>query len=358
MIRVAVPKMPSISDLTPYLLRIEQTEIYSNNGPLKMELEETVAKLFNLSPKNIAVCSNGTVGLTGLLETSGLQPKHKIVIPSWTFVATPISVIQAGFKPIFADVDMTTWALKAEYIKSSSIYVSPFGLPVCLPEIESRLNRENQTLIIDAAASLANYKYFDLSSKNRFAIMLSLHATKLIGAGEGGIVISNDVEWIQEFKKWTNFGFAGSRESVVSGSNAKMSEYSASVALASIKNYHKNYEVFKKLTDNCHLGTIKLSFTTHPAMSMGYVSPYWIVKLDNSDQKRQLIAELNRLEIEWRDWWGQGCHPMKKFLEINKLGAMENTKILSGQTIGLPFHHKLKEDDLGLIFQALAKIRA
>ena len=357
MIRVAVPKMPRLTDLTPYLLRIEQSDIYSNNGPLKMELEEVLADMFNLSPDKIAVCSNGTLGLTGLIKTSGIHPEHKIVIPSWTFAATPISVTQAGFTPIFADVNLSTWSMKEEYLYSGSIYVSPFGYPVCLPEIESGLNHENQTLIIDAAASLPNYKYFNLTSKNRFAIMLSLHATKLIGAGEGGIVISNDVEWIKAFKKWTNFGFAGSRESVVEGSNAKMSEYSAAVALASIKIYHKNYEAFRNLTNKCHLGTTKLNFNTHPAMSMGYVSPYWIVKLNQSEQKSRLISELSKLEIEWRDWWSSGCHSMKTFLNIEKLGDLDNTKTLSELTIGLPFHHKLEEDDLNLIFHALENIR-
>jgi len=348
--------MPSLADLTPYLLRIEQSDIYSNNGPLKMELEKVVGNMFNLPPDNVAACSNGTLGLTGLLETSGIHPEHKVIIPSWTFVATPISVTQAGFTPAFADVNLSTWALKEEYLKSGSIYVSPFGYPVCLPEIESSLNRENQTLIIDAAASFPNYKYFNLISKNRFAIMLSLHATKLIGAGEGGIVISNDVDWIKAFKKWTNFGFAGSRESVVVGSNAKMSEYSAAVALASIANYHKNYEIFKKITDHCYAATSSLNLETHPAMAKGYVSPYWIVKFNHVEQKRMLIFELSKLDIEWRDWWASGCHNMKNFLKIEKVGFLENTKILSELTIGLPFHHKLEERHLNLIFRTLARV--
>jgi dTDP-4-amino-4,6-dideoxygalactose transaminase len=244
-----------------------------------------------------------------------------------------------------------------EYIKSSSIYVSPFGLPVCLPEIESGLELEDQILIIDAAASLPNHKYFNLSSKNRYAIMLSLHATKLIGAGEGGIVISNDVEWIKEFKKWTNFGFAGSRESDLFGSNAKMSEYSAAVALASINNFNTNYEVFQKLTNYCGLGTNNLNLSTHPAMSKGYISPYWIVKLNHSVQKHRLISELKNLDIEWRNWWGQGCHKMKVFSKIDKLGSLENTKTLSDLSIGLPFHHKLEESHIDLILQTLAKVR-
>jgi len=348
--------MPNLKELEPYLLKIEKTDTYSNNGPLKLELEEIIAANFGLSKENVAVCSNGTLGLVGLIQTSGIKYSKKIIIPSWTFVATPLSVISAGFTPVFADVDLRTWGMKEEHIQTGSIYVSPFGYPVSIPDLEKRLNNSNETLIIDAAASLSNYKYFDLKAKNRFAIMLSLHATKLIGAGEGGVIISNDTEWVKKFRIWTNFGFDGSRDSDHLGTNAKMSEYSAAVALASLANYELNFKKFKTISEQCRNGTKKLNLISHPAMTDGYVSPYWIIKLNDSKQKRDLIIELNKLEIEWRDWWSSGCHAMSAFKIIKNIQPLDNTKILADSTIGLPFHYYLKESDINLVLQVISKV--
>jgi dTDP-4-amino-4,6-dideoxygalactose transaminase len=358
LIKIAIPKMPNLKELEPYLLKIEKSGIYSNNGPLKSELEEVIAANFGLSMENVAVCSNGTLGLAGLIQTSGIESSKKIVIPSWTFVATPLSVISAGFTPLFADVDLSTWGMNVEHVKSGSIYVSPFGYPVSIPDIESRIKSKNETLIIDAAASFSNYQHFNLKTQNRYAIMLSLHATKLIGAGEGGVIISNDKEWVKKFRIWTNFGFSGSRDSDYLGTNAKMSEYSAAVALASINSYKDNFKKFKTLSEHCRAGTRALNLMSHPAMSDGYVSPYWIIKLNDNKQKRDLITELNRLEIEWRDWWSKGCHLMNAFTKVQKIQPLDNTKILADLTIGLPFHYYLNESDIDLILQVVTKVVA
>ena len=57
-------------------------------------------------------------------------------------------------------------------------------------------------------------------------------ATKVLGAGEGGFVISADTALIRDIRARSNFGFAGTREAVAPAANAKLSEYHAAVAHA------------------------------------------------------------------------------------------------------------------------------
>lgn len=81
-------------------------------------------------------------------------------------------------------------------------------------------------VVIDAAAS------FDaLQGPYDAPMVVSLHATKALGAGEGGFVVRPDPEFIQMTQRRGNFGFFGSREAVCDATNAKISEYHAAAAL-------------------------------------------------------------------------------------------------------------------------------
>ena len=64
--------------------------------------------------------------------------------------------------------------------------------------------------------------------------MLSLHATKVFGVGEGGLVLCRNAELIQRCGQVMNFGFLGSREAQVAGFNGKLSEYHAAIGLAAL----------------------------------------------------------------------------------------------------------------------------
>lgn len=352
MIKVFEAKLPSFTNLRPFIEEIDKSRVYSNNGPLSFLLEQRIARLVGLPSENIAVCANGTLGLQGLIATSEISTEE-LISPSWTFVATPLAIRGANKKIVFADIDTETWALDEKYIGEGSLYVLPFGYPINLEKITKSINPKKQSLIIDAAASLANYKFFDFESKHRFAAMLSLHATKLIGAGEGGVVISNDPLWIRKFKSWTNFGFEGTRESRSLGQNAKMSEYTAAVALASLDLWPDHAIKYESLTQICSKITLEVGYACQPSMSEGFISPYWIVKLNSKASKLKLIERLNESHIEWRDWWSYGCHKMKAFRNSERIGQLKNTTELASRTIGLPFHLNLKPNELRLVASML-----
>ena len=59
--------------------------------------------------------------------------------------------------------------------------------------------------------------------------LVSLHATKVLGAGEGGFVLCDNRDLVVDIRRRMNFGFRGSREAMVPAFNAKLSEYHAAV---------------------------------------------------------------------------------------------------------------------------------
>ncbi len=102
----------------------------------------------------------------------------------------------------------------------------PFGQPIDFSTWELFRAETGIAVVIDAAAM------FDTIRAGSIPAVVSLHATKALGVGEGGFVVSDRPQLVQEIQKRSNFGFWGSREATVRSGNGKLSEYAAAVGLA------------------------------------------------------------------------------------------------------------------------------
>src|SRR5262249_2943038 len=111
---------------------------------------------------------------------------------------------------------------------SAVIPVSPFGAPIDYEGWEKFRRDTGIAVVIDAAAA------FDTVRATSVPAIVSLHATKLTGIGEGGFILTRDADFAQETQKRSNFGFWYSRESKVQSLNGKLSEYTAAVGLAAL----------------------------------------------------------------------------------------------------------------------------
>lgn len=344
--------MPAAEQVMPYLQQIDETSIYSNFGPLVTEFENRIASLFGVSPDQVASCSNATQAITGLLQTSqSLQ--SEICVPSWTFAATPLAVLSARCTPSFVDVNLDNWESNIPVGDELGVHVLAFGSDGSDSNLISSIPNSHP-LIVDAAASFSSISNFKLPQNRSWAIVLSTHATKTLGSGEGGFVISNEVDWIKSFKAWSNFGFWGSRESTFQGTNAKMSEYHAAVGLASLDGWHSTRQLLSDLTNKCLGITEELKLTSHPSMKKGIPSNYWVIRLENHLNKLELLRTFDEANISHRDWWSQGAHRMPAFQQFNN-AELPNTELLAETTIGLPFFIGMSNEQLDQIFTTLLK---
>lgn len=362
MIPILKPRLPSYDQLEPYIRKIDQSQWYSNRGPLCQELENRFSRRWDDQAYVTTVC-NATLGLTITLQALGLKPGTGCLVPSWTFSATVLSIMNAGLKPIFVDVDLDTQLPLESDIRrlietsdeniSSLMVVYPFGEPIDYLSWEHLANELNIELVFDAAAA------FDAWQVTNAPSVISLHATKILPAGEGGLIISKDKEFIDEVKARMNFGFCpGSRESMYQGTNAKLSEYHSAIALAALDSYPKKREqlqevaqIYKLTTDELELGYPKGFGTSWLALSFSLVLP----KTLDLSKTENFLKENG---IQTRRWWGE-CHKMKVHQDHRAIDELTNTGYLYNQTLGLPFGTFLHEaEDLHKICRTLRKLFA
>lgn len=311
-----------------------------------MNLEARLSEHFGVRAEQVVVCANGTVALEGAVATA--PAGHGAwEVPSWTFTATALAALRSGDGVRFVDVDLEQ---RAKFTPGASrgIDVLPFGaahswrdriLPV-------------DVLIVDAAAAFDASEAFDFPSGQPTAVCVSLHATKSMPAGEGGIFISNDPGWAADFRRWTNFGMSGSRISQVLGTNGKMSEIVAAVAHASLDEWPERKTQWRALEQQTREVAVRLGIEV-PGGTPGRARPYWNIQVRDESVRDGLAAHLAANQIDTRRWWESGCHNMPAFANVPR-GPLPNTETFARTTLGLPCHLGLTAADISRIELLLA----
>lgn len=366
MIPIMRPLLPQAEFIMPYLREIDQNRWYSNFGPLTTQLEKRMAEFFSLEAGQVVSMGNGTAGLTNTLRAMDLPHNTFCIVPSWTFVATAGAACACGLTPYFMDVNEASWALGPETVRkqlknipgqvSVVIVVAPFGAPVNTAAWDAFTEETGIAVIIDGAAAFDSVSSVAEAAVGKTPIMISLHATKVLGVGEGGLILSKNSQLITRVREMSNFGFSAPRLIVVPGTNGKMSEYSAAIALAAMDLWPQKREMWMRLK----LHYIK---ALEVAVSKGVSSPWlaeeWVSSTCNvrlpTTTAESVIKALGERGIESRQWWVKGCHRQPAYSKFPH-GKLNVTETLVDSVIALPFSLDLKEQEINYITQNLAEI--
>ena len=324
--------VPSLENVLPYLAEMHESQIFSNNGPLVRELESRIGKLFGFSPEHVCTVTNATLGLLGAIQTSH-QIDNDISIPSWTFAATVLAGVQSGARICLSDVSEDHRSKASD--NKNSVEVLPFGATL----------RECESFLIDAAASFDAATSGAVHLKSHQGLVVSLHATKSLPAGEGGFFLSHDLAWVDRVRSWCAFGFKpGSRQSELTGLNAKMPEVSAAYGLAALDQWPvlraKQLSLKERYIVECNRRGI---IVAPPSLEI-VANPYFLISVD-PEKKQSLVENLARNGVETRDWWGDGAHKMPAFQNLDR-EPMRTTEYLASSTLGLPFWLGINPDKL------------
>tara|TARA_B110000008_G_scaffold276086_1_gene314753 strand:+ start:814 stop:2013 length:1200 start_codon:yes stop_codon:yes gene_type:complete len=240
-----------------YLSSFLDSESKKTKIPWVQRFEETVAK--KLGAKYAIACNSGTSGLHMAMAACGIGQGDEVITPGLTVVMDAYSVIHVGAKPIFVDVDRSTYGIDVSEIKKNInsktkaiITVSLQGLSVDMDPI-IKLAREHNLVVIDDSAQniLGEYKGRVAGTLGDIN-MLSFENKKHMTAGsEGGMLLTDNEDFAIKARKFGGIGYkhmtasAGRTSLALSdvqnpdyerfdtiGLNYRMSEVCAAVGLA------------------------------------------------------------------------------------------------------------------------------
>jgi dTDP-4-amino-4,6-dideoxygalactose transaminase len=335
---VCRPLLPPADDVLPYLREIDASRWYSNFGPLTQRFEERLAEHAGARDAAAVVTAcNATAALTATLLALEIPAGTLCMVPAWTFAASGHAIVQAGLVPWFVDVDARDGALHAGAALSALgaapgalgavLTVSPFGSPVDTGEWEEFSRTTGIPVVLDAASG------FDSVRVSRIPAVVSLHATKVLGVGEGAFVACADTAFVESVRARINFGFVDSREARALALNAKLSEYAAAVGLAGLDAWPATRAAFERVArDYCAAFRAASGVCCQSGYGTDWVSATAIVRVN------RLAAVEDRLTaagIATRRWWGDGLARHQAFAGYPH-APLPATDELAGTTLGLP----------------------
>lgn len=362
LIPVAQPRLPAAEALLPYLQEIDANRYYSNYGPLNKRLESALAMHYGIQPECVTTVVNGTTGLTLAIMALVEKVGGYCLMPSWTFAATGHAVLAAGLVPYFLDVDEQTWALDPAKVEkairrlkghvAAIMPISPFGAPLDISEWDELSTDSGIPVVIDAAAG------FDSLIPGDAPAIVSLHATKVLGVGEGGFVVSRRPDIVTAIQLRANFGFQGRREAAVASLNGKLNEYGAAVGLASLSVWEDTWKDFaSSIAGYRHHATQSGHFFLQHGFGERWVGTNCTVRVDRAPASTYM-DRLRAMGIDSRAWYGEGLHVQSAFRHFPRDGELPVTRMLSQQTIGLPLYRGMGDAVIDKVSFAMSTVGA
>jgi dTDP-4-amino-4,6-dideoxygalactose transaminase len=358
MIPVLIPSLPETDAIVPYLRRIDEARIYSNYGPLTNEFTARLCRFIAAQsgegPVHAALISSGTTAIElALRYRSAGRAGRYCVLPSWTFIATAHAVANVGLSPYFTDVDAETLALTPEIAAralqanpgdvAAVIVVSPCGAPVDVGAWEAFEAEHGVPVVFDAAAAALNLRHVGAQP-----LCVSLHATKAFGIGEGGAIITSDAAMVEAITAMTGFGFsAGSRVSQMRGGNYRISEYAAAVGLAVLDGVDARIARLREVSLAYVAGFERIGVP----MQAGFGHD-WLTMTANAIFAPTAVAEVtaafDEAGIQWRRWYGGGCHTHPTFATCPHDG-LPATRGVAETAIGVPFFPSIAPEQIAQV---------
>jgi len=347
------------------------------------EFEEKYADYIGV--ENAAAVNSGTAALHVALAVMGIGPGDEVIVPPLTFMSTITSVLHQNAIPVFADIDSDTFCLSPEEIKKSIttrtkaiIPVHLYGNSADMDEIMKIANERNLFVIEDCAqAHGTEYKGRKVGGIGHIGVF-SFFATKHMTTGEGGMLTSNNEEWVRKSRIIRSHGLVNRDDHVYLGYNYRMNEIAAAMGLVQLNKLDSFNEqrIKNSLFLLNELGRINTNWFRIPKLSKDIKHTFFwcplVVNTENGFATRDVVEKLKEKGIEVRQRYQEPLYKQKVIQELSpypngcpftcqpesnipnyKSLNLPNVEVLAGNIIGLPNHPELNQEDLEYILEVV-----
>tara|TARA_R110000823_G_scaffold297305_1_gene417435 strand:+ start:1212 stop:2306 length:1095 start_codon:yes stop_codon:yes gene_type:complete len=326
-------------------------------GPAVTELENKLSHF--VGAKHSISCSSGTDALLLAMMAMDIQPGDEIITTPFTFIATAETIAFLKAKPVFVDIEETTYNIDPLKIEAAItdktkaiIPVSLYGQPADMDEINSIANKHNITVIEDAAQSFgATYKGKKSCNLSDIACTSFFPAKPLGCFGDGGAVFTNNDIFAEKIKSLRLHGQSKRYHHQYVGIGGRLDSLQAAVLNAKLDHYDKDVKrrqevaqtYSKYLNDHIPIPVIKEDRTS--------VWAQYSIRLD----KRDLLQEkLKMAGIPTAIHYPMPLHLQECFVYLGgRKGDFPISEKISEEIMSLPMNPYLSENELKYITSKL-----
>lgn len=309
--------------------------------------------------KHVIPCANGTDALQIALMALGLQPGDEIITPSFTYIATVEVAALLHIKPVFVEVDPTTFCIDAAVIEKAItpktkaiVPVHLYGHAADMEPIMQIAKKHNLFVIEDNAQGIGNvYTFADGSMKKTGSIghigCTSFYPSKNLGAfGDGGAMLTDDDALAEKLKMIASHGQSVRYYHDVVGCNSRLDAMQAAILDIKLKHLDEYIDARRKAADfydAAFAGNGKITVPYRAANNRHVFHQYTLTLngVDRDALHQHLAAE----GVPSMIYYPVPAHRQKMFEAFG--GAdyqLPVTDWLTERVISLPIHTELDEE--------------
>ena len=336
------------------------------NGP---EVKKFAAELATYNRiKHVAPCANGTDALQIAMMAQGLQTGDEVIVPAFTYVATAEVIALLGLKPVFIDVDESTFNIDISQLESKLSPKTKAIVPVHLygqcADMEGlmRFARQHQLFVIEDTAQAIGAEYMFSNGENRKAGTMgdigatSFFPSKNLGCfGDGGALFTNNDNLAKKMQMVANHGQNIKYYHDVVGVNSRLDTIQAAVLrikLQHLNEYSTRRQQAAAFYDTTLSGVENIQIPVRAKNSTHVFHQYTLkVKDGKRDELKEYLASKG---IPSMVYYPVPLHLQKAYQGWGyKAGDFPVSEQLCKEVLSLPMHTELEEEQLAFITTAI-----
>jgi dTDP-4-amino-4,6-dideoxygalactose transaminase len=304
--------------------------------------------------------SDGTTALNIILRAMDIGPGDEVITVSHTFIATIEAIVLNGAKPVFVDIDPSTFLMDVSQVEKritprtkAILPVHLYGQPVDMDPLLEIAARHNLRIVEDACqAHGAEYKGRRVGTLGD-AAGFSFYYSKNLGAyGEGGFITTNNSELEARMRKIRDHGSGVRYHHDLIGINGRLDEIQAVVLLAKLPHLtqwnHRRREL-AGLYDICLKGTPVIV----PSISPGIVPVYHLYVI-RAPRRDELQEHLKKNGISTGIHYPVPVHLQEAMKYLGYAArSLPATESAAAEIISLPMYAEASDDDIRYIAESI-----
>lgn len=341
-------------------------------GPVVKECEAAVARYCGCS-HGVGV-SSGTDALLVALMAEKIGPGDEVITTPYSFFATAGSIARVGARPVFVDIDPVTFNINPALVKAAItgktkaiIPVHLYGRMAEMDEIMLLAARHALVVIEDAAQAIgaADSKGRRACSVGHYGCLSFFPSKNLGGAGDGGMVVTNDSARAERLACLRNHGAEPKYFHKLIGGNFRLDALQAAVVLAKLKHLdlwtggrRANAARYSRLFAEAGLvgaGTVpgqKQVLLPHIPAS-GHVVNQYVIRVQRRDELR---AFLNGKGVGNEVYYPVPLHLQECFAYLGgRAGDCPESEKAAKETVALPVYPELSDEQARYVVTCIAE---
>lgn len=359
-IEVTTPHLPPFEEFARLAAGAWERGWLTNNGPLLLDYQKALRQALGCEAETLCT-ANGGLALQVLLRA--LDIGGEVITTPFSYVATTACPLWEGCRTVFADIDRASLCLDPAAVEAAItprteavVATHVFGNPCEVGALESICAKHGLALVFDAAHA------FGVRHRGRSIVdhgdgsIISLHATKIIHSGEGGLIATRRAEVAERAEWMRRFGHDGPYRFQGVGINAKMSELHAALGLAVLAEWTPILEKRHTATTRYRQGLDAidgLRFAFDLAPETDWNSAYMPVLFDTAAAMHAAAGALRRAGYGTRRYF----HPSLDTLELggDTAGECPVSHDIASRVLCLPLSTEITADQIDAVLEILAR---